>query len=111
MEYDVSLMENIDFAPDSTVKEILQNVRTILDTVVGAVPLERNIGVSWDYVGKPLPVAMDLLRVAVKNAITEQEPRARIVSIKFEEIENDVEFAEQGILKPRVRIYIEEQGG
>lgn len=111
MEYDVSLTENIDFAPDSTVKEILQNVRTILDTVVGAVPLERNIGVSWDYVGKPLPVAMDLLRVAIKNAVTEQEPRARIVSIKFEQIENDVEFAEQGILKPRVRIYIEEQGG
>lgn len=111
MEYEVSLTEKVDFAPSSVAKEVLQNVRTILDTLVGTVPLERNIGISWDYVGKPMPVAMDMLRVAVNNAIAWQEPRAQILSIKFDQPENNIEFAEQGILKPRVRIYIDEQGG
>lgn len=111
MEYEVSLTDKVDFAPESVAKEVVQNVRTILDTVVGSVPLERDIGISWDYVGKPLPVAMDMLRIAVNNAIAVQEPRAQIVSIKFDQPENNIEFAEQGILKPRVRIYIDEQGG
>lgn len=111
MEYEVSLTDKVDFAPSTVAKEVLQNVRTILDTVVGTVPLERNIGISWDYVGKPMPVAMDMLRVAVNNAISRQEPRAQILSIKFDQPENNIEFAEQGILKPRVRIYIDEQGG
>ena len=110
MEYEVSLSEKVDFAPSSVAAEILQNVRTILDTVVGTVPLERNIGISWDYVGKPMPVAMDMLRVAVNNVIAVQEPRAKILSINFDQPENNIEFAEQGILKPRVRIYIDEQG-
>lgn len=110
MEYEVSLenLNDVNFAPSTVAAEVLQNVRTILDTVVGTVPLERNIGVSWDYVGKPLPVAMDLLRVAVSNAIAVQEPRAQILSINFDQPENNIEFAEQGILKPRVRIYIAE---
>ena len=111
MEYEVSLTDKVDFAPSTVAKEVLQNVRTILDTVVGTVPLERNIGISWDYVGKPMPVAMDMLRVAVNNTISRQEPRAQILSIKFDQPENNIEFAEQGILKPRVRIYIDEQGG
>ena len=111
MEYEVSITDKVDFAPSSVAKEVLQNVRTILDTIVGTVPLERNIGISWDYVGKPMPVAMDMMRVAVNNAIASQESRAKILSIKFDQPENNIEFAEQGILKPRVRIYIDEQGG
>lgn len=111
MEYVVSLSREVDFAPSTVAKEVLQNVRTILDTVVGSVPLERNIGISWDYVGKPMPVAMDMLRIAVNDAIAMQEPRAQILSITFDPPENNIEFAEQGILKPRVRIYIDEQGG
>lgn len=111
MEYEVSITDKVDFAPSSVAKEVLQNVRTILDTIVGTVPLERNIGISWDYVGKPMPVAMDMMRIAVNNAIASQESRAKILSIKFDQPENNIEFAEQGILKPRVRIYIDEQGG
>lgn len=108
MEYEVSLSEKVNFAPSTVAAEVLQNVRTILDTIVGSVPLERDVGISWDYVGKPMPVAMDSLRVAVNDAITAQEPRAKILSIDFDEPDNSIEFAEQGILKPRVRIYIDE---
>ena len=111
MEYLVSLSEQVDFLPKTVAEEVVQNVRTILDTIVGSVPIERNIGISWDYVGKPMPVAMDMLRIAVNDAIARQEPRAQILSITFDPPENSIEFAEQGILKPRVRIYIDEQGG
>lgn len=110
MEYEITLSEEIDFAPSSVVKEVLQNCRTILNTVVGSVPLERNIGLSWDYVGKPLPVAMALLKVAVTEAFEQQEPRAQIESISFD-VETDSEiYAEQGVLRPHVKIYISEEG-
>ena len=41
-EYLVNLKQGIDFAPSSEIAEILQNVRTILTTRLGSVPLERD---------------------------------------------------------------------
>lgn len=108
MEYEITLDDEVDFAPSNSVKEILQNCRTILNTVVGSVPLERNIGISWDYVGTPISVAIGLLKVAITEAFQEQEPRAQIESINFD-VEGDAEiYAEQGVLKPHVKIYISE---
>lgn len=45
-EYLVNLKQGIDFAPSSEIAEILQNVRTILTTRLGSVPLERDFGLS-----------------------------------------------------------------
>jgi phage baseplate assembly protein W len=110
MEYEITLSGDIDFAPSSVAREVLQNARTILNTVLGSVPLERNVGLSWEYVGMPISVAMNSLRVAIYDAFALQEPRAQIISIKFDEVENAESFAKEGVLKPCVRIYIDEEG-
>ena len=102
MRYSVSLDDSVDFAPSTEAAEILQNVRTILATRPGTVPLDRNIGVSWDYVDKPLDIAQTLARVAIIDAITAYEPRATVEAISF-----DGDGLE-GVLKPKVIITIGE---
>lgn len=103
MEYVVTLDGGINFNPATEAEEILQNVRTILATRIGTVPLHRVLGVSWEHIDKPLPVAKTLMQVAVIDAVAEFEPRAEVKSVEFED---DTEDAMQGLLRPRVIISI-----
>ncbi len=106
MIYTVSLDSSaIDFAPESEVAEILQNVRTILKTRIGTVPLHRSFGVSWEHVDKPVPVAKALMQAMVIEAITAFEPRATVKSVTFPENTTDMM---DGLLKAVVKISIEE---
>ena len=43
MLYAVSILNSINFAPDSVAAEVVQNVQTILATVKGSVPLDRDL--------------------------------------------------------------------
>lgn len=102
MEYKVTINNAVDFAPETTTAEILQNVRTILNTRIGTVPLARNLGVSWEYVDLPLSVAKSVMQGAVIDAIEEFEPRARVDKVTFDA------DGEDGILRPVVTISITE---
>lgn len=101
MRYTVTLNQGVDFAPSTEAAEIIQNVRTILSTRVGTVPLARGFGVSWAALDRPLDVARSLTRVAVIDAITAYEPRARVESVSFD---GD---GMEGIMRPRVIISVE----
>ncbi len=104
-DYSVSLSAEIDFAPETTVAEVIQNVRTILATRKGTVPLDRDFGVSWEHLDKPLNLAMPLMKAGIIDAIEEFEPRAKVKSVDFED---DTDNAMEGILQPKVVITIEE---
>lgn len=93
---------DVDFAPEG-VMEILQNVRTILATRKGSVPLDRDFGISWDNVDQSLPAAKMLMRSEVIDAIERYESRAKVTSVDFAE---DVEGAMDGVLKPIVTVQI-----
>ena len=95
----VTALSEVNFAPSSEEAEVVQNVRTILATRVGTVPLDRDFGVSWEHLDKPLPVARSLMRAEVIEAIERYEPRANIESVEFEETESDTM---EGISRPRV---------
>ena len=103
MNYSITIDTNIDFAPATEVAEILQNVKTIISTRKGTVPLDRDFGIGWKHLDKPLPVARSLMQAEIIDAIEQYEPRAKVVSIKFDE---GTEDALQGILRPRVTINI-----
>lgn len=103
MRYSVSLDGGIDFAPNSLAAEVLQNVRTILATRQGTVPYDRGLGISWDFVDKPLDAAKTLARVAIIDVLTAYEPRAKIESISF-----DGDGAD-GVLTPHLIIVIGEE--
>lgn len=106
MNYIVNLNKGIDFAPSSEEAEILQNVRTIISTLKESVPLDRSIGVSWEHVDMPVPVARMMFKVAVIDAVNEREPRANIESIEYEDNEDDLM---EGIGNPRVIVSIGEE--
>lgn len=102
MEYKVTLDNTVDFAPESATAEVLQNVRTILNTRVGTVPLARDFGISWEHVDMPMPVAQSIMQGVVIDAIEEFEPRARVEKVTF-----DGDGAD-GILRPTVIVSIRE---
>ena len=102
MEYAITLDGAVNFAPESETTEILQNVRTILNTRLGTVPLARAFGISWEHVDKPLPVAKSIMRGVVIDAIEEFEPRAKVEKVTF-----DGDGAD-GVLRPSVVISIRE---
>ena len=100
-EYSVSLTGSLDFSPDSTVKEILQNVRMILSTRVGTVPLDRDFGVSWDMVDQPIGVAKLMIQAQVIEAVQQYEPRAKVTRGAFDDT-----GAIDGQLRPTVTVSI-----
>ena len=106
MKYTVTLSGVVDFAPANETAEILQNVRTILITLIGSVPLSRIFGIDWEHIDSPYPVARALMQSAVIEAIESYEPRARVESVTFDETVAD---SMDGILSPRVIISIGEE--
>lgn len=85
-------------APESEDEEILQNIRLLLSLKRYELPLAREMGLSSDYRGRPIPVAETLLYQAVLDAIEEFEPRAEVVNIDFEE------DSEKGVIFPVVEV-------
>jgi phage baseplate assembly protein W len=106
MIYSVSLNDKVDFAPRSEVEEVLQNIRTILSTRKGSVPLDRDFGVSWAHIDKPFQVAKTLQIAEIHEAIEKYEPRAKVLDVIFNQ---DTADAMEGILKPRVIVSIGEE--
>lgn len=106
MNYLITLEGKIDFAPETETLEILQNIRTILATVIGSVPLDRNLGISLELLDKPLPVARLMMKQAIIEAIEDGEPRAKLQKVDFEQ---DTKDAMEGIFKPRVIVSIGEE--
>lgn len=108
MQIDVSArLDGIDFAPKDVLTEIIQNVRTIISTTQFSVPLDRRFGIDGTVIDLPLPVAMARISAEVIRAITEYEPRCRVVSVDFESTE--ATDAEEGHLQPKVSIAIKDE--
>lgn len=108
MQIDVSArLDGIDFAPKDVLTEIIQNVRTIISTTQFSVPLDRRFGIDGTVIDLPLPVAMARISAEVIRAITEYEPRCRVVSVDFERTE--ATDAEEGHLPPKVSIAIKDE--
>ena len=106
MKIDVSAgMSGINFSPQSTAEEVIQNVRCILATRKGSVPFDRTFGVSWGMLDKPLPVAKAMMIAAVVEAVQEYEPRAEVRGVRFDA---DADAAMEGRLNPIVTIEIRE---
>ncbi len=90
----------INFAPATTLEEIAQNVRMIITTAKGSVPLDREFGIDAKALDKPLAVAQAVLSSEIVSAISKYEPRARVTKIVYQGKE------QEGQLEPTVRIEV-----
>lgn len=105
-EFDVTAAPAlVNFAPATVTEEILQNVRTIISTQKGTVPFDRDFGLDWGFVDKPVNVAQALVSAEVAKQIRRYEPRARILAIG---LVNDVTGALDGKVIPKVTIGVVE---
>lgn len=86
MLYEVSVKdpEIIDIAPKNDVNEILQNVRTILATTKGTIPLDREFGIDGSVIDIPTMQAQAYLTNEIFQAIRRYEPRVSIDNITFD---------------------------
>lgn len=85
------------------INEIIQNIRTILATVKGTVPLDRSFGVDIGFLDEPIPLSRALYTSEVVRAIKEHEPRVEVVKILWDQESADLMDGKQ---KPTVRIKI-----
>ena len=103
MELEVSTMpEEINFAPDSVVEEVVQNVRTICSTSKYSVPMDRLFGVDAGIVDRPIPRAMAAMQAEIIQAVRKYEPRCKVKRVSFD---GDLD----GRLNVKVRIEIREE--
>lgn len=86
MQYEVSVKapEIIDIAPKNDVNEILQNVRTILATTKGTIPLDREFGIDGSVIDMPTMQAQAYLTNEIFQAIRRYESRVSIDNITFD---------------------------
>ena len=82
--------------------EIVQNVKVILNTPKGTVPLDRDFGVDWSIVDTPTTKTFQKLRVNIVKTVEKYEPR---VKVKAVEIIPD-EMIMDGVFKVKLRVEI-----
>lgn len=72
----------INWAP-TVGEEIAQNVRTLLATEPGSVPLSRALGTPQDVLDTPQSVAGARLQADVIRAVRTYEPRVRVRRVRL----------------------------
>lgn len=72
---------SINWSP-SPVEEVVQNVRTLLATAPGTVPLSRAMGTPQDTLDTPESAAGARLQSAVVLAVKTYEPRVKVKRVR-----------------------------
>lgn len=89
----------INWAPTPG-EEVAQNVRRLLATEPGTVPLSRDLGVPQDVVDTPISAAGARLQAAVIRAIRTWEPRVKVKRVRLTGTADGVLQATAEIVEP-----------
>ena len=87
--------------PNSVEEEVAQNVLTILKTMRGSVPFDREFGINPQLIDQPIGLVKAKLTADIVEAVAKFEKRARVQEVQFKADLN-------GRLEPTVRIVIRE---
>jgi len=78
-------LEKIDLAPATLEEEITQNICLILNTARHSEPLNRGGGLPLEFLDRGPGAAQATMIVEIAGAIDREEPRAKALSVHFEE--------------------------
>lgn len=106
MQVGIDKITKVNIMPESVAEEVAQNVRQILATRRGSVPLDRDLGVNYEFLDRPVNEVQLYAIPAVIQALQDFEPRAYVDSIRFQE----QVAALSGALSPVVDFSLEEEG-
>lgn len=89
----------IRFDYDSPEQEdISRCLRTLYATRKGSQPLDRNFGLDWSFIDKPLPVAQQEYAFEVIKKTREYEPRVKVKEVTYIYDEN------KGLMRPVINL-------
>lgn len=80
----ISAPAEVNFSPTQE-EEILQNIKFILTTIIGSVPLDRRFGMNAVFLDRPTEMAKAMFASDVYEKIHQYEPRATVLEINYEE--------------------------
>ncbi|MDR0663707.1 MAG: hypothetical protein LBF80_06490 [Spirochaetaceae bacterium] len=98
-----SLPANVTYGL-SGASEIMQNVRTILTTRRGTVPLNRDFGISFEFLDSPINTTRAKAEQEIFLQLKKYEPRAILKQIMWE---TDII---SGQISPSVKVEINTNG-
>lgn len=101
VDYMVEMGGEVDFGATG-LTALLQNVRTILSTVAGTVPLDRSFGIDSSPVDGPIAIAQARMTAAVVKAVQTHEPRVVVLAVTYNSEHAD------GRLMPSVKVRLRE---
>ena len=106
MSYMVSAQDSgaLTFNESDLVASVMQNIRILLSTRRGSVPMYRDFGLPMKFIDKPENVAKTLIAAEIEDAIREFEPRAEIKNIVFA-----IDESAPGRLVPTLEVEILEE--
>lgn len=81
-----------------------QEIRTLLSTRKGSVPLDRDFGLTWGYVDLPMPEAMPYMISEMARQLEKYVPRIKVRDIAFRS-----DDPLEGILQPTVTVEIRKE--
>ena len=73
------------------IRQLAQEIRTLLSTAKGSVPLDRDFGIDWSLVDMPTPEARSMYIAEVAAQIHKYIPRVRFKGIKFPDTGDAIE--------------------
>lgn len=76
-------LPEIAIMPATELEEIIQNVRMILNTFRGSVPMDRGFGVPSEFVDLPVTVLRTKVAAEIITAVNKFEPRAKVRKVNF----------------------------
>lgn len=76
--------ESFTLCEQDEMASVLQNIRLIIGTRRGTVPMYRGFGTRHDFVDKPLSAARTLAAADLREAVERYEPRAVLKDIRYE---------------------------
>jgi len=101
IEHELTVREKeIDFGATG-LAEIEQNLRTIVTTLQGSVPLDRRFGMDPTAIDAPRPVAEAKLTARILQAVRAYEPRVIVSSVTYQA--DDLTGQLQPIVRYRVK--------
>jgi phage baseplate assembly protein W len=88
----------------SGIPEVMQNVRAILTTRRGTVPLDRNFGISFEFLDSPINTTRAKAEQEIFSQLKKYEPRAVLKQIMWET------DALSGQISPTVKVEVNPNG-
>lgn len=87
---------------------LAQEVRTVITTRKGSVPLDRDFGVEWDVIDSPIGSVLPTYIADVAIQIEKYVPRVEVLSVEYQPtaVSDAAADAADGTLRPVVTVRV-----